>query len=116
MSTLWPPVILAALLAGIGVYGVLARRNAVLVLIGVELILSAGTLLLVTIGSTDDSPLRAGHTLALFVITIAAAEICVALAIILAAFRIQGSIDLSPTRARVAVGDPGDGESSRLVR
>ena len=41
------PYLLAAVLAGLGTYGVLARRNAVLVLIGVELILNAANLLLV---------------------------------------------------------------------
>ncbi|HET8988724.1 MAG TPA: NADH-quinone oxidoreductase subunit NuoK [Humibacillus sp.] len=89
------PAALAALLAGIGVYGVLARRNAVLVLIGVELILNAANLLLVTAGSRPGSPLSAGPVLTLFVITIAAAEICVALAVVLVLFRTTGSIDLT---------------------
>jgi NADH-quinone oxidoreductase subunit K len=89
------PAALAALLAGIGVYGVLARRNAVLVLIGVELILNAANLLLVTAGSRPGAPLSAGPVLTLFVITIAAAEITVALAIILVMFRRTGHIDLT---------------------
>ena len=89
------PAALAALLAGIGVYGVLARRNAVLVLIGVELILNAANLLLVTAGSRPGAPLSAGPVLTLFVITIAAAEITVALAIILVMFRRAGHIDLT---------------------
>src|SRR3954466_10357385 len=89
------PAALAALLAGIGVYGVLARRNAVLVLIGVELILNAANLLLVTAGTRSASPLSAGPVLTLFVITIAAAEITVALAIILVMFRRSGHIDLT---------------------
>jgi NADH-quinone oxidoreductase subunit K len=89
------PAALAALLAGIGVYGVLARRNAVLVLIGVELILNAANLLLVTAGSRPGAPFSAGPVLTLFVITIAAAEICVALAVVLVLFRTTGSIDLT---------------------
>ncbi|MBC9822232.1 NADH-quinone oxidoreductase subunit NuoK [Terrabacter sp. MAHUQ-38] len=89
------PAALVALLAGIGVYGVLARRNAVLVLIGVELILNAANLLLVTAGSRAGAPLSAGPVLTLFVITIAAAEITVALAIILVLFRRSGNIDLT---------------------
>jgi NADH-quinone oxidoreductase subunit K len=89
------PAALAALLAGIGVYGVLARRNAVLVLIGVELILNAGNLLLVTAGSRPGAPISAGPVLTLFVITIAAAEICVALAVVLVLFRTTGTIDLT---------------------
>lgn len=88
---------LAALLAGIGVYGVLARRNAVLVLIGVELILNSANLLLVTAGSRSGVPFAAGPVLALFVITIAAAEVVVALAIILVMFRTFGHIDLTAT-------------------
>ncbi|GAA2164447.1 NADH-quinone oxidoreductase subunit K [Humibacillus xanthopallidus] len=89
------PAALAALLAGIGVYGVLARRNAVLVLIGVELILNAANLLLVTAGSRTGAPFAAGPVLTLFVITIAAAEICVALAVVLVLFRTTGAIDLT---------------------
>lgn len=89
------PAALAALLAGIGVYGVLARRNAVLVLIGVELILNAANLLLLTAGSRPGAPFAAGPVLTLFVITIAAAEITVALAIILVLFRRSGNIDLT---------------------
>ena len=89
------PAALAALLAGIGVYGVLARRNAVLVLIGVELILNAANLLLVTAGSRPGAPFAAGPVLTLFVITIAAAEICVALAVVLVLFRTTGAIDLT---------------------
>jgi NADH-quinone oxidoreductase subunit K len=92
---LWLPMVLAAVLAGAGTYGVLARRNAVLVLIGVELILNAANVMLVALGAKDDSPLQTGQSLTLFVITIAAAEICVALAVVLAMFRLQGHIDLT---------------------
>src|SRR4051794_38771579 len=93
------PAALAALLAGIGVFGVLARRNAVLVLIGVELILNAANLLLVTAGTRSASSLSAGPVLTLFVITIAAAEITVALAIILVMFRPTRHIDLTAVPA-----------------
>lgn len=95
MIHLYFPVALAAILAGAGVYGVLARRNAVLVLIGVELILNAANLLIVTMGSRPGSPLAAGPVLTLFVITIAAAEVTVALAVILVMFRTTGHIDLT---------------------
>lgn len=107
MMHLWLPVVVAAILAGAGTYGVLARRNAILVLIGVELILNAANLLLVTLGAVDRSPLQSGQVLALFVITIAAAEICVALAVVLAAFRLQGHIDLTEP---VDFGEPLDVE------
>ncbi|MDC5697730.1 NADH-quinone oxidoreductase subunit NuoK [Intrasporangium calvum] len=94
MSLVYPAA-LAALLAGIGVYGVLARRNAVLMLIGVELILNSANLLFVTAGSRSGVPFAAGPVLALFTITIAAAEVVVALAIVLVMFRRFGHIDLT---------------------
>ena len=93
------PYALAAVLAGLGTYGVLARRNAVLVLIGVELVLNAANVLLVATGSVGADTLQAGNVLTLFVITIAAAEVCVALAVVLAVFRLRGDIDLSRAAA-----------------
>lgn len=89
------PFLLAAVLAGLGTYGIVARRNAVLVLIGVELVLNAATLLLVTVGAAGTDRWAAGNVLTLFVITIAAAEVCVALAVVLAVFRLRGDVDLS---------------------
>src|SRR5690349_3598614 len=107
---LWLPMLLASVLAGAGTYGVLARRNAVLVLIGVELILNAANVMLVALGASDDSPLQTGQSLTLFIITIAAAEICVALAVILAMFKLQGHIDLS---APPLLTSPEDEEANR---
>ena len=95
MIHLWLPLSLVCVLAGAGTYGVLARRNAVLVLVGVELILNAANLLFVTMGSVRDDTLHTGNVLTLFLITIAAAEIGVALAVVLALFRSRGHIDLS---------------------
>lgn len=89
------PVMLAAILAGLGIYGVIARRNAVLVLIGIELILNAANLLLVTAGTRPGSAFAAGSVITLFIITIAAAEISIALAVILVMFRRFGHIDLT---------------------
>lgn len=102
------PFLLAAVLAGIGTFGVLARRNAVLVLIGVELILNAANVLLVALGSVGADAWQAGSILALFVITIAAAEVVVALAVILALFRLRGDIDLSrPGSEPAGLAEPG---------
>jgi NADH-quinone oxidoreductase subunit K len=89
------PYLLVAVLAGLGTYGVLARRNAVLVLIGVELILNSANLLLVTAGAAGGDRWAAGNVLTLFVITIAAAEVSVALAVVLAVFRLRGQVDLA---------------------
>lgn len=94
------PVLLVAVLAGAGVYGIVARRNAVLMLIGVELLLNSANLLLVTMGSALPDPLWSGQVLTLFVITVAAAEVGIALALVLAMFRARGSIDLTERAAQ----------------
>jgi NADH-quinone oxidoreductase subunit K len=94
MIHLWPVLMLVAVLAGAGMYGVLARRNAVLVLIGVELLLNAGTLLLVVADAVSGDELHSGQVLTIFVITLAAAEVGVALAVVLLLFRTRGDVDL----------------------
>lgn len=87
------PYVIAALLFGIGVYGVLVRRNAVLVLAAVELMLNAVNLILVTADTTVPPGLpHAGSVFALFVIVLAAAEIGIGLAIVLQLYRLRGSI------------------------
>jgi len=92
------PLLLSAVLAGAGVYGVLARRNAVLVLIGVELILNAANLLLVAFDAAYRDALHSGQVLTLFVVTVAAAEVGVALAVVLLLFRRRGDVDLRGAR------------------
>lgn len=89
------PYLLAALLVGIGLYGALARRNAVLMLVGVEIMLAGALVLLVSTAAAGGDQWSGGTVLPLFIITIAAAEVAIALAVILAAFRLGGSIDLS---------------------
>ena len=101
-----PPMLLAALLAGAGVYGVLARRNAVLVLIGLELILNSANLLLVSFDAAYGDPLHGGQALAIFVVTIAAAEVGLALAVVMLLFRRRGDVDLRAARGLGEAGPP----------
>jgi NADH-quinone oxidoreductase subunit K len=93
------PVVLAALLFSIGVYGVLARRNAILVLMSVELMLNAVNLNLVTFDVWLADALRSGQVLTLFVIVIAAAEVGLGLAIVLLVFRNRTTISVDSLRA-----------------
>lgn len=88
------PLVISSLLFGIGVFGVLARRNAVLVLVSVELMLNAANINLVAFDAWWSDALHGGQVLTLFVITIAAAEIGIGLAIVLLVFRARGSSDL----------------------
>jgi len=84
-------LLLAAVLFSIGVYGVLVRRNGVLVLMSIELILNAVNINLVAFGAQHGV---SGQVFALFVIAVAAAEVGVGLAIILLIYRNRHSIDL----------------------
>ncbi len=86
-------LLLAAFLFCVGVYGVLARKNGVLVLMSVELILNAVNVNLVAFGAFHNTVV--GQVFALFVIAIAAAEVGVGLAIVLLIYRNKQSIDLS---------------------
>jgi NADH:ubiquinone oxidoreductase subunit K len=90
------PLILAAFLFCVGVYGLIARRNAVLVLMSVELMLNAVNINLVAFNNIthQGDPLVSGQVFALFVIAIAAAEVGVGLAIVLNMFRNRASIDV----------------------
>ncbi|MDP2623836.1 MAG: NADH-quinone oxidoreductase subunit NuoK [Actinomycetota bacterium] len=87
-------LVLAALLFSIGVYGVLVRRNAVLVLLSIELMLTAVSINLVAFGAYLQDTLLSGQVFALFVITIAAAEVGIGLAIVVMIFRNRSSANL----------------------
>ncbi|HSH60719.1 MAG TPA: NADH-quinone oxidoreductase subunit NuoK [Acidimicrobiales bacterium] len=87
---------LAGFLFCVGVYGVLARKNAVLVLMSIELILNSVNINLVALGvyrGFDQAIV--GQVFSLFVIAVAAAEVGIGLAIVLLIYRNRASIDLS---------------------
>jgi NADH:ubiquinone oxidoreductase subunit K len=90
-------LLLGAALFAIGVYGVLARRNGVMVLMSIELILNAVNINLVAFGALHGTVV--GQVFALFVITVAAAEVGVGLAIVLLLYRNRASIDLDEVDA-----------------
>lgn len=86
-------LLLAAALFCIGIYGVLARRNGVLVLMSIELILNAVNINLVAFGAYHQH--LSGQVFALFIIAVAAAEVGVGLAIVLLIYRNRRSIDVA---------------------
>lgn len=85
-------VLLSAVLFVMGAMGVLLRRNAILVFMSVELMLNAANLALVAFARQWAS--GAGHLMVFFVMTVAAAEVAVGLALIVAIFRTKKSIDI----------------------
>lgn len=90
--SLAPLLLLSAALFTVGVLGVLLRRNAIVILMAVEVMLNAANLALVAFARHHGSP--DGQILAFFVMTVAAAEAAVGLAIVLAAFRLRRSVDV----------------------
>lgn len=89
------PLLFGAFIFCVGVYGVIARRNAVLVLMSIELMLNAVNVNLVAfqLQHPDDGPIT-GHVFALFIIAVAAAEVGVGLAIVLNMFRNRASVNV----------------------
>jgi NADH-quinone oxidoreductase subunit K len=88
------PLAFSAALFSIGVYGVLARRNAVLVLMSIELMLNAVNVNLIAFGQYLRDALLAGQVFTLFVITVAAAEVGIGLAIVILIFRNRETINV----------------------
>ena len=88
-------LVLAAVLFLIGVGAVLVRRNALIILMAVEIMLNAANMTLLTFARMwGDQPGLSGHTFALIVIAVAAAEASVGLAIVVAVFRGRRNIDV----------------------
>lgn len=86
-------LLISAALFSLGVFGVLTRRNAVNVLMGVELILNSANLNLVAFSRYSSVGID-GQMFAVFVIVVAAAEVAVALAIVLTLYRVLNTVNL----------------------
>src|SRR4030067_799429 len=86
-------LILSAALFCIGLYGALAKRNAVIILMCIELMLNAANISLVAFSRYVVPELLTGQGFAIFVMAVAAAEVAVGLAIILAIYRGLADID-----------------------
>lgn len=92
MITLTHFLVVSACIFAAGLYAVLARRNAIMVLVGIELIINAAILNLVAFGRYDRGQ-YGGQVFALFAIVLAAAGVAVALAIILNVYQHYQSIN-----------------------
>jgi NADH-quinone oxidoreductase subunit K len=90
-------LVVAALLFGLGLLCVLTRRNAIGLLMGIELMLNAATVNLVAFGRFYRNNDVSGQVFALFVMVLAAAEAAVAMAIVLAVNRSMKTIQVSET-------------------
>lgn len=87
-------LVLSAVLFSIGLYGVLSRRNAVVMLMCIEIMLNAVNIALVAFSRYVVPMLLTGQIFAIFVIVVAAAEAAVGIAIIIAIYRNRQSVDV----------------------
>ena len=94
MITLTHYLVLSALVFALGVYAVLTRRNGVAILMGIELMLNAANINLVAFNKYTAPAAMQGQIFALVVITLAACEAAVGLALVLAAYRHLETIHL----------------------
>ncbi len=88
---------LAAILFTIGLAGVLLKRNALIVMMSVELMLNAANLTFLAFARQAGSV--SGHAIAFFVIAVAAAEAAVGLAVVIAIYRTRGAVNVDEVRA-----------------
>jgi NAD(P)H-quinone oxidoreductase subunit 4L len=92
-------LILSAILFSIGLYGALAKRNAVVVLMCIEIMLNAVNIAMVAFSRylVPDVVVLTGHVFAIFIMTVAAAEAAVGLAIIITIYRNRHTVDIEQT-------------------
>ena len=94
MAVLQSYLIIAAILFSMGIYGVITRKNAVAILMGIELILNSANINFIAFNRFGGMDNLDGHVFSIFVIVLAAAEAAVALAIIINLFKNVGSVDV----------------------
>ena len=95
MESLQSYLVISAILFSMGIYGVITRKNAVAILMGIELILNSANINFIAFNRFGDLNTLDGHVFAIFVIVLAAAEAAVALAIIINLFKNIDSVDVS---------------------
>ena len=94
MDSLQSYLVIAAILFSIGIYGVITRKNAIAILMGIELILNSANINFIAFNRFGGMDNLDGHVFSLFVIVLAAAEAAVALAIVINLFKNVGSVDV----------------------
>ena len=94
MDSLQSYLIIAAILFSIGIYGVITRKNAIAILMGIELILNSANINFIAFNRFGGMDNLDGHVFSIFVIVLAAAEAAVALAIVINLFKNIDSVDV----------------------
>ena len=99
MDYIQPYLMLSSILFSFGIYAVITRKNAVAILMGIELILNSSNINFITFNRFGHFESLDGHVFTIFVIVLAAAEAAVALAIIINLFKNINSVDVDDARS-----------------
>ena len=94
MNLLQSYLVISSVLFSLGIFGIVTRRNAIAILMGIELILNSANINFIAFNRFGGMEKLDGHIFAIFVIVLAAAEAAVALAIIINLFKNVGSVDV----------------------
>ena len=94
MKSLESYLVISSILFSLGIFGIVTRRNAIAILMGIELILNSANINFVAFNRFGGMQKLDGHIFTIFVIVLAAAEAAVALAIIINLFKNAGSVDV----------------------
>ena len=94
MDSLQSYLVIAAFLFSIGIYGVITRKNAIAILMSIELILNSANINFIAFNRFGGMENLDGHVFSIFVIVLAAAEAAVAFAIVINLFKNVGSVDV----------------------
>ena len=98
MDSLQSYLVIAAILFSLGIYGIITRKNAVAILMGIELILNSANINFIAFNRFSGMESLDGQVFSIFVIVLAAAEAAVALAIIINLFKNRGSVNVDEAR------------------
>ena len=98
MDSLQSYLVVAAILFSLGIYGVMTRKNAVAILMGIELILNSANINFITFNRFGNFESLDGHVFTIFVVVLAAAEAAVALAIIINLFKNIGTVNVDDAK------------------
>lgn len=98
MNDIQSYLVVASILFSLGVFAVITRRNAIAILMGIELILNAANINFIAFNRFGGMERLDGHVFSIFVIVLAAAEAAVALAIIINLFKNIGTVDVDQAR------------------
>ena len=98
MNNIESYLMVSSILFSLGVFGVVTRRNAIAILMGIELILNAANINFIAFNRLVGMERLGGHIFAIFVIVLAAAEAAVALAIIINLFKNLGTVNVDEAK------------------